>query len=202
MLMDDPCIASMIAAGQLFHQRGWVPASAGNFSARLESGEIAITSSGRHKGELQPADFMTVDLAGAAQDPQRRSSAETLLHCQIYRCFPETAAIFHSHSVAATVLSRQHRRLVLKDYELLKILDGIDSHAATVQIPVFDNDQDIARLAGEVDAEMEQGGARHGYLIRGHGLYAWADDVATARYRVEALECLFECLLAEQGVAR
>ena len=33
------------------HARGWVPATSGNFSARLDDGDIAITVSGKDKGK-------------------------------------------------------------------------------------------------------------------------------------------------------
>ena len=75
------------------------------------------------------------------------------------------------------------------------ILEGIETHDAVVEIPVFENDQDIRRLAAQVDAAMLNGQGRHGYLIRGHGLYAWGSSVELARYRIEALEFMFQCEL-------
>ena len=43
----------LIEAGRFINSQGWVPATSGNFSARLADGSIAITVSGRHKGHLQ-----------------------------------------------------------------------------------------------------------------------------------------------------
>ncbi|MDB5378810.1 MAG: Methylthioribulose 1-phosphate dehydratase, partial [Rubritepida sp.] len=34
-----------------------------------------------------------------------------------------------------------------------------------------------------------------GYLIRGHGLYVWADDMPGALMRLEALEFMLACEL-------
>jgi methylthioribulose-1-phosphate dehydratase len=190
--------AALIAAGRLFHQRGWVPATAGNFSVRLDGKSLAVTTSGRHKGELTETDFMRVDLQGRALDAGKRSSAETLLHCQLYRHSPQAGAVLHTHSPASTVLSRKHDSIRLAGYELLKIFEGIQTHDTVVEVPVFENDQDIARLARGVDAHMRTGRAPHAYLIRGHGLYAWGRTVEEARHRVEALEFLFECELHER----
>ncbi len=195
MKVDAEKTAALIQAGRFFNARGWVPATAGNFSFRADAKTIAVTVSGRHKGELGADDFMRVDLQGRARDKGKKSSAETLLHCQIYRRFPEAGAVFHVHSPASTVLSRRCDNLRLENYELLKILEGIETHETAVDVPVFENDQDIARLATVVDAHMNTGRARHAYLIRGHGLYAWGRTVAQARHRVEALEFLFECEL-------
>lgn len=189
---------AVIDAGRLFHSRGWVPASAGNFSVRLDAKTLAVTTSGRHKGELTPADFMRVDLHGRALDHGKRSSAETLLHCQLYRHAGTTGAVLHTHSPASTVLSRKYDSIRFENYELLKIFEGIQTHEAAVEVPVFENDQDIGRLSRGVDAQMKTGRAAHAYLIRGHGLYAWGRTVSEARHRVEALEFLFECELSER----
>ncbi len=191
-------LGAVIDAGRLFHGRGWVPATAGNFSIRLDAGTLAVTTSGRHKGELTASDFMRVDLQGKAIDKARRASAETLLHCQLYRHSPQTGAVLHTHSPASTVLSRNHDSIRLEGYELLKIFEGIQTHEGAVEVPVFENDQDIGRMSRVVDAHMKTGRVAHAYLIRGHGLYAWGRTVSEARHRVEALEFLFECELAER----
>jgi methylthioribulose-1-phosphate dehydratase len=190
--------AALIKAGRMFHARGWVPATAGNFSIRLDGKSLAVTTSGRHKGELGRADFMRVDLQGRPLDKGKRASAETLLHCQLYRHAADIGAVLHTHSPASTVLSRKHDSIRLEGYELLKILQGIDTHETAVEIPVFENDQDIGRLSRVVEAHMQTGRAAHAYLIRGHGLYAWGRTVDEARHRVEALEFLFECELSER----
>ena len=195
--MPKAAIDATVAAGRFFHGRGWVPATAGNFSFRLDARTLAVTVSGRHKGELGADDFMRVDLEGRALD-RKKSSAETLLHCQLYRHDRDVGAVLHTHSPASTVLSRAHETIRLDGYELLKILAGIQTHETAVEVPVFENDQDIARLSRVVDAHMRTGEARHAYLIRGHGLYAWGRTVDEARHRVEALEFLFECELYER----
>jgi methylthioribulose-1-phosphate dehydratase len=191
--------AELIAAGRRLYDQGMVPATSGNLSARLSGGELAITVSGSHKGRLQEAQIMRVDAAGNSQDA-RRPSAETLLHVQIYRRFTSAGAVLHPHSVNATLLSRLHRgHLVLRDYELLKAFPGVDTHAFELVVPNFSNDQDIARLANEVDAYMNSHTPVHGYLIAGHGFYTWGETVEDALRHVEALEFLFECELRLRG---
>jgi methylthioribulose-1-phosphate dehydratase len=191
-------VAPLVEAGRLLHSRGWVPATAGNFSVRLDAKTLAVTTSGRHKGELGTGDFMRVDLQGRALDKNKRSSAETLLHCQLYRQSADIGAVLHTHSPASTVLSRARDTIRLEGYELLKIFEGIETHETAVEVPVFENDQDIGRLSRVVEAHMKTGYAGNAYLIRGHGLYAWGRTVSEARHRVEALEFLFECDLYEQ----
>lgn len=194
--------SALIAAGRLFHQRGWVPATGGNFSARLPGERMLITASGCHKGELAPDDFLEADLDGRPLASARKASYETLLHCQLYRHDAAIGAVLHTHSIANTVLSRRLKRVRLAGYELLKLLPGVTTHEAAVEVPVFANDQDIARLSAAVDAHMKRHPQTPAYLIAGHGLYAWGDDVAQARWRVEALEFMFACELhAPAGAA-
>ena len=150
---------ALIRAGQFLYERGWVPATSGNFSARLGDERVAITVSGRHKGALKIDDIMVVDGAGRALDQAKRPSAETLLHTMLYQRFPEVGAVLHTHSMNATLLSRERGgTLHLEGYELLKAFKGVETHETTVAVPIFANDQNIPRLAGEVQAYLDQYG--------------------------------------------
>ena len=191
--------AAIVAAGRRMHAMGWVPATAGNFSCRLAEGAIAITRSGCHKGFLTEADVIRVDAAGAPVDAGARPSYETLLHCGIYRRFPGAGAVLHGHSVANTVLSRRAGGSIrLAGYELLKAFPGGPTHDVAVDVPVVDNDQDIARMQAGLDALWEATpGAPPGYLIRGHGVYVWGADMDAALMRLEALEFMLLCELED-----
>lgn len=195
-MTDFPsCAQALIEAGQQLYAQRMVPATSGNFSARLADDPLAITVSGRHKGRLNERDIMQVDAEGRSLD-ERRPSAETLLHVFIYQRFPQARVVLHPHSVNATVLSRLCGEwLVLQDYEILKAFPGIDTHESTVKIPVFENDQDISRLAKKVDACLATLDQPPGYLIRGHGFYTWGESMEDALRHVEAFEFLFDCEL-------
>ena len=202
MSVPEAAAAAIVAAGRRLDALGLVPATAGNFSVRLDARRIAVTVSGRHKGFLTPDDAMVVDLDGAAEDPARRGSAETLLHCGIYRRFPEAGAVLHGHSVPATVLSRAAGESIpLAGYELLKAFPGLPTHDAAVALPVVPNDQDIARMQRGLD-RLWDGMAEvpPGYLIRGHGSYVWAPDMKTALARMEGLEFMLRCELEERSL--
>ncbi|RAI60952.1 methylthioribulose 1-phosphate dehydratase [Roseicella frigidaeris] len=187
--------AAIIAAGRRLDHFGWVPATAGNISVRLPDGTLAITRSGGHKGFLQPEGVIRVDLAGRPLRPGDRPSAETGLHCGIYRRFPDAGAVLHGHSVPVTVLSRAGTEAIrLEGYELLKAFPGLPTHAAAVTLPIFDNAQDIPHLQSVVEdrwAAMAE--IPPGYLIRGHGIYVWGADMPAALMRLEALEFMLAC---------
>lgn len=191
----------LIQAGQQLYAMGMVPATSGNFSARLSDGRIAITVSGCHKGRLTAGDIMTISAEGESLDG-RRSSAETLLHVQIYKRFPDVNVVLHPHSVNATVLSLASKnKIQLQDYELLKAFPGIASHDCKVDVPVFDNDQDIERLSQQVETYMQTSRSSvHGYLIAGHGFYTWGQSLGDALRHIEAFEFLFECEIVKRGM--
>ena len=183
--------SEIIAAGKALYRMGMVPATSGNFSARLNDGNIAITVSGRHKGELCPDDIMLMDRDGNPLDA-KKPSAEAGLHVQLYRHFPAVGAVLHPHMMNAIVLARHHGDdIYLQNYELLKALDGITSHEAQVYIPVFANDQDIPRLVAKVQTYLDDHSPAYAYIIDGHGLYTWGKTMADTLRHVEALDYLF-----------
>ena len=190
----------LIAAGRFIDSKGWVPATSGNFSARLSDGNIAITVSGRHKGHLQPDDIMLIDDQGNSLDGQK-PSAETLLHTSLYRRYPSIGAVLHPHSINATLIGRLFKdKILLEGYELLKALSGIETHETRVTLPIFANDQNISRLAAIVDDYLDRQGDIHAYVIAGHGFYTWGSSVKAALRHLEALEFLFDCEIRLHGV--
>ncbi|TDV44367.1 methylthioribulose-1-phosphate dehydratase [Pseudomonas graminis] len=192
----------IIQAGQFLYARGWSPATSSNYSVRLSPTEALLTVSGKHKGQLGMDDVLATDLAGNSLEPGKKPSAETLLHTQLYRCKPAVGAVLHTHSVNATVLSRLTAgdHLVFEDYELQKAFSGVSTHESKVVVPIFDNDQDIARLADKVQPWLDQHPDCAGYLIRGHGLYTWGAKMSDALRQIEAFEFLFECELKTLSV--
>lgn len=189
--------------GALFYERSWVPATAGNFSARLDDGSIAITVSGRHKGELTADDLMRIEADGRPITPGKQPSAEAALHTQLYQHDARIASVLHHHSRTATLISKLgDKRVELRDYEVLKAFARYDSHEARAVLPVFANDQDIPRLAIVIGRWLEAEPDAIGYLIEGHGLYTWGDSIADARRHVEALEFLLGCELELRRLGR
>ena len=176
---------------------GMTPATSSNFSCRLDAAHAAITVSGRDKGRLVADDVMVVDLDGAAVGSDHRPSAETLLHTQLYRRFPEIGCVLHTHSQAQTIASRLYSgagQLRLEGYELLKAFSGNDTHDTYVDLPVLPNNQDMHTLAAQVDALLDRQ-CMWGYLIDGHGLYTWGRDMPEARRHLDAFEFLLRCEL-------
>jgi methylthioribulose-1-phosphate dehydratase len=188
----------------LFGERQWCLATSGNFSARIDSDHFMITQSGKDKSELTPEDLMICDMQGRPEERGLIPSAETALHLCLYRHDTGIGAVFHTHSVTATTLSRRAGGSVaITGYEMQKAFAGIRSHEASLAVPVFDNTQDMAALAKSLEAYLGNYPSHApGFLIRGHGLYAWGKDVTEAQRHLEALEFLLSCVLQETSVLR
>lgn len=193
----EHCAAEIIANVRELAAAGWTPATSSNFSERIDAQHVAITVSGGDKGRLTVDDIMVVDLDGRPVATDRRSSAETLLHTQLYRRFPETGCVLHTHSQNQTVASRLYAGagcIRLEGYEMLKAFRGNPTHDTVLDLPVLPNSQDMRVLSAQVDALLDQQ-AMWGYLIDGHGLYAWGRDMGEARRHLEAFEFLLGCEL-------
>ena len=196
----DQAAAEIIAIGRRLDTRGLAPATAGNYSMRLDDGSIAVTVSGAHKGRLSEAQVMRVNAGGASLDG-KKPSAETLLHTMVYAVDPGAGAVLHTHSVAGTVLSRAlagQGEIRLAGYELLKVFPGIATHDTEVMLPLVDNSQDMAAMADQLRPTLAaQANPIPAFYIRGHGLYAWGPTMADAENLVEACEFLLACAWEE-----
>lgn len=192
------CARVIADTGRELAALGWTPATSSNFSMRLDAQHLAVTISGRDKGRLGGEDVMVVDLDGRAVATDARPSAETLLHTQIYRRFPQANAVLHTHSRAQTVASRFFAASGLirfEGWELQKAISGYTTHESTLDLPVFPNAQDMNVLARQVDAWLDAGKPLSGYLIDGHGIYTWGRDMQETRRHLEAFEFLLACEL-------
>jgi methylthioribulose-1-phosphate dehydratase len=197
-----PLAEELLAVMAEIHRRGWCDGTGGNFSCLLRRDplELLMAPSGVDKGSVTPADLIVVNGAAEVISGNGRASAETLLHLAIVES-SGAGAVLHTHSQAATLLSRKLTRspvtthepsdwIDLQGLEMLKGLEGITTHATDVHIPVLANDQDLKRLSAQARKVLPV--APWGLLIAGHGLYAWGRDLPTARRHLEILEFLLE----------
>ncbi len=194
--------AALIEAGRDFARRGWLEATSGNLSCRLDATRIAVTASGCSKGALTENDIVTV----ALDSPLPAGvSAEAPLHVQLYRRDPAIGAVLHVHSPMATLISMEleaEGAVTIEGFEMLKALDGIRTHETSVAVPVFANDQDVPALARRVEDRLAREPGHVGYLIAGHGMYAWGRTVADARRHVEAFDFLLSCVRERGRMSR
>lgn len=181
---------------RVYHQKGWSPATSTNYSFRLaEQPEIIyVSKSGIDKSQFSEYDFMTVDFNGqpTPEFTNVRPSAETLIHCKLYQLFPEMMCIVHSHSVYSVLQSVKNQDSIsLEGYEVLKGFEGIKTHEISVQLPIFDNTQDMTAFSTTLEAEKVRLTVP-AFIMRKHGTYAWGRNLFEAKRHLETAEYLFE----------
>jgi methylthioribulose-1-phosphate dehydratase len=185
------------------HARGWAPATSSNYSFRsgILPGQISISSSGIDKGNFVLADLMIVDLNGQPVNDERKPSAETLLHTLIYQKRAEVNCVLHTHTVYNTILSRKFLKtgkLILEGYEMLKGFHDIHTHESSIEIPIFENSQDMLFLAEHIQQYWARHPEMRVFLLAGHGMYTWGRSIAEAKRHVEVVEFLLECYYREK----
>ena len=184
--------------GRSCHARGWASGTSGNFSAvvRRDPLTLTITPTGVDKADLTADQFLRVNARGAVINGTGTPSAETALHLVVVQT-RHAGVVLHTHSVWSTIISGLHANqqgLWIEGYEMLKGLKGVTSHAHREWLPIIENDQDMPRLAGVVEAALRQQPEIHGFLLLNHGLYTWGENLAEAKRHLEILEFLLEVL--------
>ncbi len=91
--------------GQSLYARGYVHASAGNISVRLDDGFL-ITPTDACLGELDPASLAKLDASGAHVSGQRPSKT-LALHRRIYQADAQARCVLHTHSTHLVALTLQ-----------------------------------------------------------------------------------------------
>jgi L-fuculose-phosphate aldolase len=109
----------IVAIGQKMYQRGYVAATDGNISAKLDGERLLITPSGCCLGEMRPEDLVVVDQQGrpaeAGQRPDdasrrpddaaQKPSSELPMHLEVYGQRPDVGAVIHAHPPLATAFT-------------------------------------------------------------------------------------------------
>lgn len=181
---------------RLYNAKGWSPATSTNYSFRTEeeTEKIIVSRSGVDKSQFSPNDFIEVDFSGypLPNFEGSKPSAETLIHCTIYQLFPATRFILHSHSVYPVLWSMElDKSLSFQGYEVQKGFKGQTTHEDTVAIPIFSNSQDMIEFSTWM-AERKEELNNHCLLIKGHGTYAWGENLFEAKRHLETLDYLSE----------
>jgi methylthioribulose-1-phosphate dehydratase len=180
--------------------RGWIPATSGNFSVRIDDARAAITASGGDKAKLTADGVIVADISGPAHP---RASAEAPLHLALYRIAPQIGAVAHVHSMAAVLASLQFLhagKVRLEGLELLKAFRGTTTHETALDVPILANTQDMEGLAVDIEKRFRNEPLGFGLLLAGHGLYAWGRDTADTLRHLDAFDYLLTLMLKLKGI--
>ena len=182
---------------ELFANRGWFPGTSGNLSVRVgdfapEAFQFAITASGKDKTVHTPEDYLFVDQDGkACEATSLKPSAETLIHCEIYR-LTGAGAIFHVHTVFNSVISEYFWNRKSVPVDGVELIKGFNlwEEEKHIDIPIVSNFAHIPSIVPEITERIVD--EIPGILLRKHGIYAWGKNAFEAKRHLEAFEFIFE----------
>ena len=181
-LRDEIC-----RVGRSLFERGYVHATAGNISVRLEDGYL-ITPTDACLGTLDPARLARLDAQGV-QTAGDRASKTLTLHRRIYEAAPQTRCVIHTHSTHLVALTLQG---VWSDDDILPPITPyfVMKVGHVPLIPYHrPGDPRVAELVAQRIAAMAQRGTPiRAVMLDRLGPNVWHDSPAQASAVLEELE--------------
>ncbi len=178
--------------GRLLHQKGYVAATDGNLSVRLDSETVLSTPTGMSKGMLEPEDLVVVDMKGKKVTGRRQVSSEIGMHLLIYSLRPDTHGIVHAHPPTATGYAAA----------------GLPLNQALVsEIVIALGCIPLARYATpgtpELVSALEPLVPQHdAVLMANHGVVTYGDDLTRAYMKMETVEHFAQIALVTHVLGR
>lgn len=169
---------SLVDACHRLDAKGFVAATDGNVSARLENGNILITRTLVGKGLVTQDDLVEVDLQGNVKQGQHAPSTELGMHLYIYAERPDVHAVVHAHPPYATGFAAA--RQSLEGCVLPEVIVGLG------RIPLAEyatpSTVEVARSLGPYVQ------ACTAILLSNHGVVTYGADVLEAYHKMEKVE--------------
>ncbi|MFJ7828119.1 methylthioribulose 1-phosphate dehydratase [Psychrobacillus sp. NPDC096623] len=178
--------------------RDWFMGTSGNLAIKVQYDpiEFLVTASGKDKKKRTSEDFLLVDVDGkAVESTHLTPSAETLLHCAIYKK-TNAGCSLHVHTVHNNVISELYGDQGLVSFQGIELIKafGMWEEDAILSIPIIPNHAHIPKLAEEFASYISAD--KGAILIRNHGITVWGKDGFEAKKLLEACEFLFQYQLA------
>jgi ribulose-5-phosphate 4-epimerase/fuculose-1-phosphate aldolase len=180
--------AAVCATGLSLHQRGYVHASAGNISVRLDDGGFLITPTDACLGTLVPERLALVGPDGVqrAGDPASKTLA---LHRRIYAAEPAARCVLHTHAthlVALTLAGVWRADDIvppITPYHVMKV-----GHVPLVPYHRPGDPAVAEEVAARIAAAQARGTPLRAVMLERLGPVAWHASPAQASAVLEELE--------------
>ena len=187
--MDEATLRrEMCRVGASLFERGYVHATAGNISVKLEDGGFLITPTDSCLGFLDEARLSRVD-AGGNHTGGDRPSKTLVLHKRIYAADKDARCVIHTHSTHLVALSLQGP---WKDDELLPPVTPyfVMKVGHVPLIPYHrPGDANVGNLVAEAIAQYAgRGTPIRAVMLDRLGPNVWHDSPANAMAVLEELE--------------
>ncbi|MGA9365074.1 MAG: class II aldolase/adducin family protein [Bacteroidota bacterium] len=171
-------IADLVNVCHRVYDKGFVSATDGNISARLENGNILATPTAMNKGMVSPDDLVIVDPSGKLVSGLKRPSTELQMHLFIYRERPDVQAVVHAHPPYATGFATA--RIPLTECLFPEVIVGLGgvplaNYATPSTSEVVESIAPFVRKANAI-------------LLANHGVVTYGADPLDAYFKMEKVE--------------
>lgn len=168
----------IVRYGRLLHQQGFVAATDGNLSVRLDGGAVLCTPTCISKGMMAGDDLVMVDLDGHRLRGHREPSSEIAMHLLIYRMRPDVRGIVHAHPPTATGFAASGMAL---------------DQALVSEIVICLGSVPLARYATPGTPELSESlvpliPTHDAILMANHGVVSYGADLTDAYMKMETVE--------------
>ena len=186
-MTEDDLRLEICRVGRSLFERGYVHASAGNISVRLDDGFL-ITPTDACLGFLEPQRLAKVSADGV-QVSGDRASKTLALHRRIYGADPQAACVIHTHSthlVALTlagVWSPEDIVPPITPYYVMKV-----GHVPLIPYHRPGDPAAGERVAQEIERFRERGAPIRAVMLERLGPNVWHGSPAAAMATLEELE--------------
>lgn len=168
----------IVQVGRMMFERGWIAASDGNLTIRLDDDRVLATPTGICKGRMRPEDLILCDLEGQKLCGERERTSEMGMHLTIYKMRPDVRAVVHAHPPVATGFAVAGRALNLG--MLPEVIIGLGS----VPLAEYGQPGTPALTEGMLPYIPKY----DALLLANHGAVAYGDELFQALFRMETVE--------------
>jgi L-fuculose-phosphate aldolase len=176
----------LVEFGRMLHAQGFVAATDGNLSIRLDAGRVMVTPTGFSKGMLRPDDMVVVDFEGRKVSGIQNPSSEIAMHLTIYKMRPDVGAVVHAHPCTATGFASAGIALDQPMCSEIVITLGTVPLAPYATTGSMELSESLKPFIPYHEA----------ILMANHGVVTYGSDLRQAYMRMEAVEHYAKIVLA------
>jgi L-fuculose-phosphate aldolase len=168
----------IIRCGALLHTSGFIAATDGNLSVRLDDNRVLVTPTGMSKGMMKTSDLVIVDMEGRKLKGRREVTSEIGMHLLVYRMRPDVNAVVHAHPRTATGFAAAG--IALNQPLVCEVVIGLG------QIPLAPygtpGTPELAETLKPLIPDFDA------ILMANHGVVAYGTDLQSAYMKMETVE--------------
>ncbi len=176
----------LVQYGRMLHSQGFVAATDGNLSIRMDNNRVMVTPTACSKGMMQSEDMVIVNLDGEKLEGTCNPSSEIAMHLTIYKMRPDVGAVVHAHPCTATAFASAGIALDQPLCSEIVITLG------TVPLAPY-----ATTGSRELSESLKPFIPRHdAILMANHGVVTYGEDLRQAYLRMESVEHYARIVLA------